>query len=116
MHAHPRRGPRWISRLHVLAAALGILAQLLVVFTPVAEGRLGVGMGAHIEAHGNPAHHVHEEATCIACQVRTLYGAARNRPLVPAARRTPGTVPLLHAQLVASAELVADALPRAPPA
>lgn len=116
MHALPSRRAALASKLHLLAAALGILAQLVLVFAPVAEGRAGVGMRAHVESHGNPAHHVHEEATCVACQVRTLYGVARTRPVAPAVSRTPSTVPLLREQLAASAELVADALPRAPPA
>ncbi len=115
MHARLRRRSSLASRLHLLAAALGIVAQLVLAFTPIAEGRAGVGMRAHVEEHGNPAHHVHEDATCVACQVRTLYGVARGRPVAPPPQTPHDTAPVVREQLVASADLVPHVLPRAPP-
>lgn len=115
MHVLPRRVPRVVSRLYLFAAVLAAVAQLALVLAPLAEGRAGVGMGSHVEANGQASHHVHEEATCVACQARSLHGVARGRPVAPAPTAARGTAPLLREQLVASAELVDHALPRAPP-
>lgn len=116
MHALPRRVPRLVSRLYLLAAALAAVAQLALVLAPLAEGRAGVGMRAHVEANGSASHHVHEEATCVACQARTLHGVATGHPVSPLPSPVRKTAPLLREQLVASADLVTHVLPRAPPA
>lgn len=115
MHALPRRVPAWVSRFYLFAAALAAAAQLVLVLAPLAEGRAGVGMGAHVEAHGNASHHVHEDATCVACQARSVHGVARGGPVPPAVERVRSAAPLLREQFVSSADLVANALPRAPP-
>lgn len=116
MYARPRRVPKLISRLYLLAAALAAAAQFMLVLAPLAEGRAGVGMRAHVEAHGTASHHVHEEATCVACQARSLHGVARGLPAASPPSPVRNAAPLLREQRVASADLVSHTLPRAPPA
>lgn len=115
MHAPPRRTPRLLVRLYLIAAALATVAQLVLVVAPVFEGWAGVGMRAHVEAHTNPLHHAHDQATCVACQVRSLYGVAGAHPAAPAVHQLAIGAPVLREQRIASAGLVAHALPRAPP-
>lgn len=50
-------------------------AQLVVAFAPLAEGR-DSRMASHVEAHGLASHYAHNEATCAACQARSIHGTA----------------------------------------
>ncbi len=115
MHKPARWPYRPTSTLMRLFAALALVAQIAVVLAPVAEGFGGVGMAAHVESGGNASHHAHDDSTCIACQVRAFHGAtARLGSAAPlAARRS--TPPVLTAEAVTAADLVAHRLPRAPP-
>src|ERR1700761_4195817 len=78
-----RSGPshslsRWLS---TVLAALAMAAQLVVAFAPLAEGRDG-RMASHIESGGVASHYTHSEATCAACQARSIHGATA-RPALP---------------------------------
>ncbi len=96
-------------------AALALLAQIAVVLAPVAEGRAGIGMAAHVESGGNASHHAHDDSNCIACQVRGFYGtAARLGDAAPVSARR-STPPVLAAEAVAAGGPIAHRLPRAPP-
>jgi hypothetical protein len=70
--------PHWLLRLLALVA---MSAQLVVAFAPLAEGH-DSGMASHVESGGSPAHFVHNEATCPACQARSIHGTT-SRPEVP---------------------------------
>ncbi len=48
------------------------LAQLVLAFAPILEGRLGASTRAHVESAGTGAHHAHDEANCSACVARQL--------------------------------------------
>lgn len=59
------------------AAVLAFVAQLAVLGAGLAEGRSGVGYGAHFDRGGTSAHYVHDESLCAACQARSVHGVAR---------------------------------------
>ncbi len=63
-------------------ALLAMVAQLGVALAPLAEGRQGRSMSSHIEAPGAHGHYTHDEATCAACQARSIQGTT-SRPAVP---------------------------------
>lgn len=69
----PPHGRTRLSALYRLMAALAVVAQCVLVLSAIGEGRAGVGQAAHVESSGNSTtHYVHDEATCAACQARTL--------------------------------------------
>jgi hypothetical protein len=59
------------------AAILAFVAQLAVLGAGLAEGRSGIGYGAHFDRGGTSSHYVHDESLCAACQARSLHGVAR---------------------------------------
>ena len=67
------------------AAILAFVAQVAVLAAGWAEGRDGVGYGAHFDRGGNSTHYVHDETLCAACQARSLHGIARIPQAPPAA-------------------------------
>lgn len=62
-----------------------LLLQIVVTLVPLAEGRDGRSMAAHVDASGPNSHYTHNEATCAACQARTLQGSmSYTAPALPA--------------------------------
>ena len=77
------RRTRWVA-VHRLLAVLAIVAQVAVALSAVGEGREGVGNAPHVEALGGSAgHYTHNEATCVACQARSLHGSTAIAPPAP---------------------------------
>lgn len=105
MPSRPRlHTTRWKSLFRLLAV-LAAVAQVAVALSAVAEGRDGIGAAAHVEASGPSAtHYAHDEATCAACQARSVHGQAARLP-------APGLV-AVAAQHAAPA---AAEMPPAPP-
>lgn len=67
--------------LRRLLAVVAVVAQAAVVLSAIAEGRDGIGAAAHVEATGRSAtHYAHDEATCSACQARSLHGGTPQLP------------------------------------
>jgi len=62
------------------ALLLVLLAQLVLVFTPLLEGRGGPDARAHVEEAGIRIHHAHDEALCSACTVRHLLASSSVLP------------------------------------
>jgi len=62
------------------ALILVFLAQLVLVFTPLLEGRGGPDARAHVEEAGTRIHHAHDEALCSACTVRHLLASSAVLP------------------------------------
>src|SRR4051812_3860968 len=62
------------------ALLLVFLAQLVLVFTPLLEGRGGPDARAHVEEAGTRIHHAHDEADCSACTVRHLLASSSVLP------------------------------------
>lgn len=105
MHRRPElTRTRW-TVLRRLLAVVAVVAQAAVVLTAIGEGRDGIGVASHVEATGPSAtHYAHDEATCAACQARSLHGGT---PQLPSSGAELGIVHL-------AASGVSDALPPAP--
>lgn len=52
------------------------VAQFVLAFAPLLEGRFGPDARAHTEAAGTNIHHAHNDADCAACTARDLMAAA----------------------------------------
>jgi len=95
-------------------ALFAMIAQLVVALSPLAEGRDG-RMASHVESTGATGHYTHSEATCAACQARSIHGTT--------SRQSAPTLTDVRApdRLVRGAERIVEATlhpkdnPRAPP-
>lgn len=110
---HPPRPPRrhWLFSVF---AMLAIAAQLVVAIAPLAEGR-DSRMASHVESHGLASHYAHNEATCAACQARSIHGTTAHTQVAEPVHAIP--VPVLDARAFrgASADHYPQDNPRAPP-
>lgn len=82
------RRERPFSRLlGQVAAIVAFVAQLGLLGAGLAEGRSGIGSGAHFDRGGTSTHYVHDESLCAACQARSLHGVVRipQHALLPSA-------------------------------
>jgi hypothetical protein len=72
---HTATGPARSGRrlLFTVFAFIALAAQLAVALSPLAEGRER-DWGSHVEAGGARLHFSHSEATCAACQARSIHG------------------------------------------
>jgi len=112
MHVLARPARRW---LYTAFALLAFTAQAVVALLPLAEERFERTLSAHVEQTGTRGHTSHNEATCAACQARSIQGTT-SRPLfaIP-------IVSLAVSSFVVAAERLAatpyhpQANPRAPP-
>ena len=94
---------------------LAMVAQLGVALAPLAEGRQGRSMSSHVEAPGAHGHYTHDEATCAACQARSIQGTT-SRPAVPLLADVHVPTQLTRStDRVAARGLDLHAHPRAPP-
>ena len=112
--ANPSPSPRRRSWLFALIALLATTAQLAVALSPLLEAREGRAT-AHVEAGGPQNHVSHDDATCAACQARSIHGTAPRvaAPLADAAPRL--TVAATAIDRVVSAGVRFPTNPRAPP-
>jgi hypothetical protein len=97
-----------------LVALVAMVAQLVVAVAPPAEGRDG-RMASHVEATGVQGHYTHNDATCAACQARSIHGTT-SRQSVPllADDLAPSKVVRAAERIVEGALRPTDN-PRAPP-
>jgi hypothetical protein len=95
-------------------ALLAMAAQLVVAMAPLAEGR-DRSMASHVESTGAKGHYTHNDATCAACQARSIHGTTSRQSVEPL------TDVLVPTRLVRGAERVVETSlhpkdnPRAPP-
>lgn len=106
------RVARW---LHTVAVVLALVSQLGLTLASLDDGRRGRSWASHVDAGGTSQHYAHDDATCVSCQVQSLYGAASRAapPELPDAAR-----PQAPAALVArppARSFTPHASPRAPP-
>jgi hypothetical protein len=93
---------------------LAMAAQLVVAMAPLAEGRDG-RMASHVESTGTKGHYTHNDATCAACQARSIHGTTSRQTVELL------TDVLVPTRLVRAAERVVETTlrpkdnPRAPP-
>lgn len=107
----PRPRRHW---LFSVLAALAIAAQLVVAIAPLSEGR-DSRMASHVEAHGLASHYAHNEATCAACQARSIHGTAPHTQVAAAIITVSLPVLDASARRGASPEHYPQDNPRAPP-
>ena len=75
---HSRILPRNLWRPAIFFFAV---AQVLLSFAPLLEGRQGPDAQSHVEALGTTLHHAHNDADCAACAVRGLLSSADPEPV-----------------------------------
>ena len=75
-----RRTPRLSRWLMKSAAMLAAVAQLAIAMLPVIEGRLGIGIGPHVESSAAGGHYAHDEARCPSCQAQAIHGVLQALP------------------------------------
>jgi hypothetical protein len=110
-HTLPTRRRSWFF---AVLALLATTAQLAVALAPLAEGREGRAT-VHMESRGTPRHYQHNDATCAACQARSIHGTTP-RALAPLVETVAHAIVTSQTiDHVASADLNPSAHPRAPP-
>jgi hypothetical protein len=95
---------RWLIKS---AAILAAAAQLAMAFLPVIEGRLGIGLGPHVESASAGGHYAHDEARCPSCQAQAIHGVLQ--PLPPL-----GEYGTEHTQVLVAAATPIEPAPRVP--
>jgi hypothetical protein len=108
---HSTRRKGW---LYTVLSVLVMTAQLVVAIAPLSEWRDGRTV-SHVETGGTQTHHAHNEASCAACQARSIHGSTPREPMPLFDVEAP------HIQFVGafdraiSRESHSPANPRAPP-
>lgn len=102
---------RW---LFTVCAAVAIVAQIVTALAPLTEGLEG-RMASHVESRGAPVHFLHNEATCAACQARSIQGTTSRPALALAAHAFTPRAPIAGAERAVSFDLNPQHNPRAPP-
>ena len=110
-HGKPTLRSTWFTIIAIFAMAV----QLAVALAPLAEGRDGRSMSAHVESAGTRGHYTHDDATCASCQARSIHGTTpRVADPLPVVQRE-YTVIADRAETDPSSLLYTPANPRAPP-
>ena len=94
---------------------MAFVAQVIVALGPVAEGREGASTAAHVESAGTSTHFAHNDATCAACQARSVHSIAPQMPAVAIARVLVAKGFDAPRYRVVAARLSRKTAPRAPP-
>lgn len=89
--------------------------QAVLAFVPLLEGR-DSRLASHVESGGARGHVAHNDATCAACQARSIHGTTPRPepPTLEAGLRTSAVVAAVAR--IASIERYPKDNPRAPPA
>lgn len=101
--------------LLTVIAFVAMAAQLVVALSPLAEGRER-SWGSHVEAAGARQHYAHNEATCAACQARSIHGTARRSIARIVVVRHVAIAPAQRGFEAVSSDQYPQDNPRAPPA
>src|SRR5215468_1925869 len=106
-----RPRPKRRSWLFAVIAFLATTAQLAVAVAPLAEGREGRAT-VHIESQSAPRHTQHSDATCAACQARSIHGTTSRAPAPPVINQPHQVVAPATVSRVDSADVRSPANPR----
>jgi hypothetical protein len=106
--------PRRRHPLTLVIAFLALIAQVAVALSPLAEGRRP-GMASHVESTGVRLHYSHDEATCAACQARSIHGTPRAADVGFRPSTEVATAVSTASVRVATADRFSQDNPRAPP-
>lgn len=100
--------------LVTVLAFLAMAAQLAVALSALAEGRER-DWGSHVEAAGARQHYSHSEATCAACQARSIHGTTGHASAPPVRMRHAALASSQRGIDAVSADQFTQDNPRAPP-
>ena len=100
--------------IFTVLALVAMAAQLAVALSPLAEGRER-SWGSHVEAAGLSKHFAHSEATCAACQARSIHGTAGRIAAPVLVTRHVALAPAQQHLIVVSTDQHEQDNPRAPP-
>lgn len=107
----PIRNRGW---LFAVIAMLALAAQIAVALAPLSENRER-SMSAHIESGGAKGHFTHDDATCAACQARSIAGTTSVPSPIPIAQSHAVTVAVVSYDRTHSSDIHLQQNPRAPP-
>jgi hypothetical protein len=79
--------------LRRVGRALAVVAQLVVLFAPMAEAREDRPMGAHVEAPRTTPHPGHRPESCPACLLLSVHSRPAERPRLGAVARHVNALP-----------------------
>ena len=108
MRPAPPPIPMRRSGLRSVLLRILLLVQVVVVLTPLAEGRAGAGVVAHVEAQSNGHHYEHAEANCAYCAARSIHSVAVPVPEVHRAH-------VAHGSLIVAREIEQPSAESGPP-
>lgn len=80
MASHVPSPARKRRPLFTILAFVALIAQVAVALAPLGE-HLSGSMRPHVEAPGAKGHFTHDEATCPACQARSIAGSTLYTPV-----------------------------------
>ncbi len=100
--------------LLTVIAFIAMAAQVVVAIAPLTEGRDG-RYASHIETDGTHLHFAHNDATCAACQARSIHGTAAREPARLVASGGHAFITLWIANSAEPAIRFSQDNPRAPP-
>ncbi|MEO9034299.1 MAG: hypothetical protein ABI442_02250 [Gemmatimonadaceae bacterium] len=86
-----------------------------MAIAPLAEGRQGKSMSAHVESGTTKGHYAHNEATCVSCQARSMHGATAKPDVGFAHDGQVATAIIVSVDRAISASVSPQTNPRAPP-
>ena len=92
-----------------------VIAQTLLAFAPLLEGRRGPDARAHVEELGTTLHHAHSDADCAACAARLLLSGAEPEAFRADAFAATGTNAPREAALRLASAWTTHSRSRAPP-
>lgn len=92
------------------------VAQLVLAFAPLMEGRFGPDARAHVEEAGTNIHHAHNDADCAACTARALMASSEVSSGSVSFTRIVILRPVAVAERTGGSSQTHETQPRAPPA
>lgn len=113
-------GPRlWTSRakrwLFTVGASLALVSQFGVIVAQIGEIWQGPSAASHVESKGTSRHYAHNEATCPACQARSMTGVTSRNATPSVLHSDVRATPVLSVQSAPANRTPAHTQSRAPP-
>lgn len=113
LSTHRTRSSRRV--LQRIGRALALVAQLVVLFAPLAEAREDRLLGSHVEAPRKTAHPGHHAETCPACVLLSVHSRPAERAGLDELTHRSNTLPPASPAYADAAERAFSNSSRAPP-
>jgi len=108
---HPTRRSGW---LYTVLSLVVLTAQLIVAFAPLTESR-DRRMDSHVESGGAQTHRAHNDASCAACQARSIHGSTPRTAMPVVEDASPAMLVTAASERAVTRASHTPANPRAPP-